>query len=62
MKKPELLVTPQSVEHVEALIQAGADAFLIGEQQFGLRLAGEFSIEQVAAATEKIHAAGKKYM
>ncbi|ETT82395.1 peptidase U32 family protein [Viridibacillus sp. FSL R5-0477] len=60
MKKPELLVTPQSVEHVEALIQAGADAFLIGEQQFGLRLAGEFSIEQVAAATEKIHAAGKK--
>ncbi|MGG0663587.1 peptidase U32 family protein [Viridibacillus arvi] len=60
MKKPELLVTPQSVEHVEALIQAGADAFLIGEQQFGLRLAGEFSIEQVTAATEKIHAAGKK--
>ncbi|HWI50349.1 MAG TPA: peptidase U32 family protein [Rummeliibacillus sp.] len=60
MKKPELLVTPQSVEHVKALIQAGADAFLIGEQQFGLRLAGEFTIEQVKEATKLIHDAGKK--
>lgn len=60
MKKPELLVTPQSVDHVKALIQAGADAFLIGEQQFGLRLAGEFNIEQVAEATTLIHDAGKK--
>lgn len=60
MKKPELLVTPQSVEHIKALIPAGADAFLIGEQQFGLRLAGEFTIEQVAEATRLIHDAGKK--
>ncbi len=60
MKKPELLVTPQSIEHIQALIQAGADAFLIGEQQFGLRLAGEFNIEQVASATKLIHDAGKK--
>lgn len=60
MKKPELLVTPQSIAHVKALIQAGADAFLIGEQQFGLRLAGEFTIEQVAEATTLIHDAGKK--
>ncbi|MFJ8262249.1 peptidase U32 family protein [Rummeliibacillus sp. NPDC094406] len=60
MKKPELLVTPQSVEHIKALIQAGADAFLIGEQQFGLRLAGEFTIEQVKEATKLIHDAGKK--
>ncbi|MGG0657596.1 peptidase U32 family protein [Rummeliibacillus pycnus] len=60
MKKPELLVTPHSVEHVKALIQAGADAFIIGEQQFGLRLAGEFNIEQVAEATTLIHDAGKK--
>ncbi len=60
MKKPELLVTQQSIAHVKALIQAGADAFLIGEQQFGLRLAGEFTIEQVAEATTLIHDAGKK--
>ena len=60
MKKPELLVTPQSVDHVKALLTAGADAFVIGEQQFGLRLAGEFSVSEVEEATKLIHAAGKK--
>ena len=47
MKKPELLVTPASVDHMKELIQAGADAFLVGEQLFGLRLAGEFSLEDI---------------
>ncbi len=60
MKKPELLVTPKSVEHIEDLISSGADAFIIGEQQFGLRLAGEFSLKQVNEATKVIHAANKK--
>lgn len=60
MKKPELLVTPQSIEHITALLQAGADAFVIGEQKFGLRLAGDFTLAQVEEATKLIHAAGKK--
>ena len=60
MNKPELLVTPRSVNHVKALIEAGADAFVIGEQQFGLRLAGEFSVAEVEEATKLIHEAGKK--
>lgn len=60
MKKPELLVTPKSIPHIEELIKAGADAFVIGEQQFGLRLAGEFSVSQVEEATKLIHEAGKK--
>lgn len=60
MKKPELLVTPKSIPHIEELIKAGADAFVIGEQQFGLRLAGEFSMSQVEEATKLIHEAGKK--
>ncbi|MEG0260879.1 MAG: peptidase U32 family protein [Lysinibacillus sp.] len=60
MKKPELLVTPQSVDHVKALLAAGADAFVIGEQQFGLRLAGEFTVNEVEEATNLIHAAKKK--
>lgn len=60
MKKPELLVTPKSINHIKALLEAGADAFVIGEQKFGLRLAGEFSIEDVKEATTLIHAAGKK--
>ena len=55
-------MTPQSLEHIKALLAAGADAFVIGEQQFGLRLAGEFSVEEVEEATKLIHEAGKRYM
>ena len=29
MKKPELLVTPKSVEDINPLIEAGADAFVL---------------------------------
>jgi U32 family peptidase len=60
MKKPELLVTPTSIEDIPALIEAGADAFVIGEQKFGLRLAGEFSREDVSKAIGMAHNAGKK--
>lgn len=60
VKKPELLVTPQSIEHITALLEAGADAFVIGEQKFGLHLAGDFTVAQVEEATKLIHAAGKK--
>lgn len=60
MGKPELLVTPKSVDHINELLKAGADAFVIGEQQFGLRLAGEFTVQEVQEATELIHAANKK--
>ena len=60
MKKPELLVTPHNVEHLAQLIEAGADAFVIGEQKFGLRLAGEFTLADVEKSVEIAHAAGKK--
>lgn len=56
MKKPELLVTPTKVDDIEKLAQAGADAIVIGEQRFGLRLAGEFSREEVKNAIEIAHA------
>jgi putative protease len=60
MKKPELLVTPTKLNDVEPLLDAGADALLIGEQHFGLRLAGEFSREEVKEAIIIAHARGKK--
>ena len=60
MNKPELLVTPKSVEDIIQLAEAGADAFLIGEQKFGLRLAGEFNREDVKQAIESAHSKGKK--
>ena len=45
MKKPELLVTPRAVADIEPLAKAGADAVMIGEQKFGLRLAGSFHVK-----------------
>jgi putative protease len=60
MKKPELLVTPTKLADVGPLLDAGADALMIGEQQFGLRLAGEFSKEDIKKAIEQTHSNGKK--
>lgn len=50
--KPELLATAASLEEMERLIAAGADAFVIGESRFGLRLAGEFDTDMLKAAVE----------
>lgn len=56
----ELVVTPKSIPHIYELINVGADAFVIGEEKFGLRLAGEFKQEDLKRAIEIIHQAGKK--
>lgn len=50
MNRTELLVTPSNIEHMKELIEAGADAFLVGEQFYGLRLAGEFTIADIEVA------------
>lgn len=55
MKKPELLVTPTQVSDIEPLIEAGATAFVIGEQRYGLRLAGEFNRQDIEQAVEIAH-------
>ncbi|MBE4908078.1 U32 family peptidase [Bacillus luteolus] len=60
MNKPELLLTPTRVSDIVPLIDAGADAFVIGEQKFGLRLAGEFSREEVKEVVTLAHESGKK--
>lgn len=60
VKKPELLVTPVTVQDILPLIDAGADAFVVGEQKFGLRLAGEFTREDVEKAVNLAHSKGKK--
>ncbi|WAA11542.1 peptidase U32 family protein [Fervidibacillus halotolerans] len=60
MKKPELLVTPSSVEEIPWLIDAGADAFVVGEMEYGLRLAGEFTRDQVKESVRLAHDSGKK--
>lgn len=60
MTKPELLVTPTSLQDIEPLARAGADAFILGEQRYGLRLAGEFNRDMVKQAIEIAHQYGKK--
>ena len=61
MNKPELLVTPVSVNDILPLIEAGADAFVVGEQRYGLRLAGEFSREEIKERSIHSHmSSGKK--
>ncbi len=60
MKAPELLITPTGVQDIEPLIEAGADAFVIGEQRYGLRLAGEFSRSDVKQSIERAHKHNKK--
>ncbi|UCZ54391.1 U32 family peptidase [Bacillus shivajii] len=60
MKKPELLVTPTCVEDIEPLIDAGATALMIGEEEFGLRLAGEFPREDIEKAVYIAHGKGAK--
>ncbi|MCG1022273.1 peptidase U32 family protein [Sutcliffiella horikoshii] len=60
MKKPELLVTPIDLENMKDLMDAGADAFVIGEQRYGLRLAGEFDRAQLKEAITLAHNQDKK--
>ena len=60
MKAPEILITPTGVQDIEPLIEAGADAFVIGEQRYGLRLAGEFSRSDVKQSIEIAHKHNKK--
>ena len=56
----ELLVTPKSLSHLETLIDIGADAFVIGEQKFGLRLPGEFNREDIKQAVNLAHEHDRK--
>lgn len=56
----ELVVTPCHVPHAKDVLEAGADAIVVGEQQFGLRLAGEFTLEDIAILTEFAHVKHKK--
>lgn len=59
-KKPELLGTASSLEELYRLAEAGADAFLIGEERYGMRLSGEFKVEDIAQAVDYAHEHGKR--
>lgn len=50
VKKPELLITAGSCREIETYAAAGADAVLIGEQRYGVRMPGEFDIDTIEEA------------
>ncbi|AKG33966.1 peptidase U32 family protein [Paenibacillus durus] len=58
--KPELLATAASLAEAAALLDAGADALLIGDDRFGMRLAGHFSLDDTAAVAAMAHERGGK--
>lgn len=60
MTRTELLVTPANINHIKELIEVGADAFLIGEQFFGLRLPGEFTVDDIKVARKLTKEHNKK--
>ncbi|WP_027414957.1 peptidase U32 family protein [Aneurinibacillus terranovensis] len=55
MKKPELLCTAGSLDELLQVIHAGADAVNIGHERFGLRLPGNFSLNEIAEAVREAH-------
>jgi putative protease len=60
MFKPELLVPAGSLKEIERYLAAGADAFVVGEDRFGLRLPGEMKPDEIAAASAYAHAHGAR--
>lgn len=54
--KPELLVTAGSVKESIVMMDAGADALLIGQDQFGMRLSGDFSMDDIREVVQLGHA------
>lgn len=53
MTRPyELLVTASDLQEAEVLLTAGADAILIGNDRFGMRLPGSFTLEETKEAVK----------
>lgn len=51
-KKPELLISTASLEEVERVFQAGADAVNIGTQPYALRMPGNFDLQEIREAVQ----------
>jgi U32 family peptidase len=60
LDKPELLISAGSMEELEAYIDAGASAILIGESRFGMRLPGSIGQEELGRAAALAHSRGAR--
>lgn len=59
-RKPELLVPAGSLKELERYLQAGADAVLIGEAKYGMRLPGDMNLSDIGEAVRIAHQRGAK--
>lgn len=55
MQKPELLCTAANLDEIPQLIEAGVDAITIGHEQFGLRVTGNFSQDEIEKGIQLCH-------
>ncbi|MFC0212524.1 peptidase U32 family protein [Paenibacillus chartarius] len=58
--KPELLIAAGSAEQMLAYAKAGADALLVGESRYGLRLPGEVTAAELRRVIPEAHRLGAK--
>ncbi len=56
----ELIATAESLKQGKDLLDAGADAVLAGEEDYGLRLAGYLTDEELSQLADYAHQQGKK--
>ncbi|MGN8770809.1 peptidase U32 family protein [Paenibacillus barengoltzii] len=59
-KKPELLVPAGSLEELKRYFAAGADAALVGEARYGMRLPGDMTPQDIAEAVKVAREYGAK--
>lgn len=60
MKTPELLIPAGSAEQMIAYAEAGADALLVGDNRYGLRLPGNVTAEALRRTVQEAHRLGAK--
>lgn len=53
--KPELLVTAKNLDELKKLVDSGADAVNIGGEEYGLRVAGNFSLDLIRQGIKIAH-------
>ncbi len=58
--QPELQATAKDMDELRRVLKAGADAVFVGHQQFGNRVAGDFTLEAIEEATTFAHELNKK--
>lgn len=60
MNKPELLIPAGSAQEARRYVEAGADAVMVGEHRFAMRLPGEVTLAELTELVPWAHARGAR--